>query len=198
VHVRDRGAGEILGENQSGHIQEIGFTLYMELLDRAIKSLKDNKTFDFDASLSHGTEINLQTTALIPDDYLHDVHVRLTLYKRISNAKDERELDELQIEMIDRFGLLPDQTKHLFQLTNLKLRAQAMGIRKIDAHRKGGRIEFEDSPKIDTTVIIELIQHQNNQYKMKGEKQFLYTIEQEAPLDRINNLEKLLDKIRLK
>ena len=118
-----RGAGELLGEGQSGQIQEIGFSLYSDLLERAVKALKNGKVPDFDLSSEHEAEIVLHMPALIPDDYLPDVHERLTLYKRIASADDKAALRELQVEMIDRFGLLPTQVKNLFATAALKLRA---------------------------------------------------------------------------
>ena len=109
-----RGAGELLGEEQSGQIEEIGFSLYSELLDRAVRALKSGKVPDFDLTSEHDAEVELHIPALIPDDYLADVHARLTLYKRIASARDTDALRELQVEMIDRFGLLPDSVKNLF------------------------------------------------------------------------------------
>ncbi len=103
-----RGAGELLGEEQSGQIEEIGFGLYSELLDRAVRALKSGKVPDFDLASEHDAEVELHVPALIPDDYLADVHARLTLYKRIASARDTDGLRELQVEMIDSFGLLPD------------------------------------------------------------------------------------------
>ena len=128
-----RGAGELLGEGQSGQIHEIGFSLYMEMLERAVKALKAGKSPELDRPLDHGPEIDLQAPALIPEDYLPDVHNRLILYKRIASAQSDEELKELQVEMIDRFGLLPEQVKNLLEVTRLKLRATPIGIRKIEA-----------------------------------------------------------------
>src|SRR6185312_6363726 len=108
-----RGAGELLGEEQSGQIEEVGFSLYTEMLDRAVRALKSGKVPDFELTSEHEAEIELHVPALIPDDYLPDINARLTLYKRISSARDEEELRELQVEMIDRFGLLPEPVKHL-------------------------------------------------------------------------------------
>lgn len=126
-----RGAGELLGDGQSGQIQEIGFTLYTELLARAVSALKSGKNPELDLPANNGAEIELQATALIPEDYLGDVHERLVLYKRIANAKTPEDLRDLQIEMIDRFGLLPEPTKTLFSISELKQQATAMGIKKL-------------------------------------------------------------------
>ena len=111
-----RGAGELLGDEQSGQIHEVGFTLYTELLERAVRALKSGKAVDMDAPLDHGPEIDLHMTALLPADYVDDVHLRLTLYKRIAGCKTEDEIEDLQVEMIDRFGLLPLPAKTLFQI----------------------------------------------------------------------------------
>ena len=164
-----RGAGELLGEGQSGHMQEIGFTLYMELLDRAVAALKEGRQPELDRPLDHGAEIDLGIPALLPDDYLPDVHTRLIQYKRIASAETTEELRELQVEMIDRFGLLPEQTKNLFQVTELKLRATPLGIRKIEMGDSSGRIHFVEEPNIDPMSIIRLIQTQPQAYRMDGQ-----------------------------
>src|SRR4029078_3509641 len=123
-----------------------GFTLYTELLERAVRSIRQGKLPDVDSVESRGAEVELNIPALIPDDYLPDVHTRLTLYKRISSAKDVDALRELQVEMIDRFGLLPEPVKHLFAVTAIKLGAKALGVRKLDLGDKGGRIVFRPQP----------------------------------------------------
>jgi len=161
-----RGAGELLGEEQSGQIHEIGFTLYTELLERAVKAIREGRQPELDRPLDHGAEVELGVPALIPEDYLPDVHTRLVMYKRIASASDEAELRELQVEMIDRFGLLPDQVKNLFAVTALKLKAQPLGIRKLEAGTQGGRIQFTERPDIDFGRIIQLIQTQPKRYKL--------------------------------
>jgi len=161
-----RGAGELLGEEQSGQIHEIGFTLYMDLLERAVQALKAGRTPELDRPLDHGAEIDLGLPALIPDDYLPDVHTRLVTYKRIASAADQAELKDLQVEMIDRFGLLPDPAKNLFAITELKLRVQPYGIRKVEAGPRGGRIVFGEEPKIDHMRLIQLVQSRPKDYKL--------------------------------
>ncbi|MDS4041664.1 MAG: transcription-repair coupling factor [Candidatus Competibacter sp.] len=163
-----RGAGELLGEAQSGQIHEVGFTLYMDLLERAVRALKAGRVPELERPLDHGPEIDLQSPALIPDDYLPDVHSRLILYKRIASARDEGELRELQVEMIDRFGLLPAPVKALFRVTELKLRATPLGVRKIEAGPKGGRLVFGPEPRIDPAKLVRLIQSQPKVYKLDG------------------------------
>ena len=163
-----RGAGELLGEEQSGQIAEIGFSLYTELLERAVKSIRSGKIPDLDPAIRHGAEVELHVPALIPDDYLPDVHARLTLYKRIASARDEDALKELQVEMVDRFGLLPDQARQLFAVTELKLEATRLGLRKLELGPQGGRVHFLSQPNVDPMSVIRLIQSQPRVYSMDG------------------------------
>ena len=164
-----RGAGELLGEGQSGHMHEIGFTLYLELLERAVAALKEGKEPELDRPLDHGAEIDFGIPALLPDDYLPDVHTRLIQYKRIASAENYDELRELQVEMIDRFGLLPEQAKNLFRITEQKLKATPLGITKIEMGDSSGRVQFTAEPNIDPMKIISLIQTQSKTYKMDGQ-----------------------------
>ena len=190
-----RGAGELLGEGQSGQMQEIGFSMYTELLERAVEALKDGREPELDISSAHGTEIDLQVAALIPDDYLPDVHSRMVLYKRISNAKDTEELKELQVEIIDRFGLLPEPVKTLFAVTELKLKVSALGVRKIELGEEGGRITFTEQPNIEPIKLIQLIQSQPDRYKLDG-KERLRIIQKLPTVDeRIQTFEKLLQHL---
>src|SRR5690606_28613114 len=115
-----------------------------------------------------GSEIDLHLTALIPENYLGDVQLRLQFYKRIATAKETAELDEIQVEMIDRFGLLPDQLKNLFALTELKLKAEKLGIIKLEAGEKGGKFEFSERPQVKPETIIRLIQTKPQQYRLDG------------------------------
>lgn len=172
-----RGAGELLGEEQSGQMAEVGFSLYTELLERAVRSIKRGELPDVDGSQARGADVELHVPALIPDDYLPDVHTRLTLYKRISGARDADELRELQVEMIDRFGLLPDAAKHLFAIAELKQRATTLGIRKLDLGEKGGRVQFVEKPNVDPMAIIRLIQGQPKLYRMEGPDKLRMTLE---------------------
>ena len=187
-----RGAGELLGEEQSGQIHEVGFTLYMDLLERAVQALKAGRVPELDRPLDHGPEIDLQSPALIPDDYLPDVHSRLILYKRIASARDDGELRELQVEMIDRFGLLPEPVKNLFRVTGLKLRATPIGIKKIEASPKGGRIVFGPEPKVDPAKLVQLIQQQRSVYKLDGKDKLRFVKELPDAETRVAEVEKLL------
>jgi len=163
-----RGAGELLGDDQSGQIQEIGFSLYSELLDRAVKALKSGKQIDLDKPLHKGTEIDLGVPALLPDDYIHDIHTRLILYKRISNAANQQQLDEVRVELIDRFGLLPDYAKNLFDVTSLKLLTQDIGVEKITAVDSLVRIIFNLNANINPAMLISLIQSEPQLYKLNN------------------------------
>jgi len=193
-----RGAGELLGEEQSGQMQSIGFGLYMEMLDQAIKAIREGKTPDLDNPLHHGCEINLHLPALIPDDYLPDVHNRLILYKRIANASSATELDELQVEMIDRFGLLPEPVRNLLRLTQIKLKAEALGIIKLEAGDKAGRIEFEAEPDIDPLTLITMIQRQPQRFRLDGASVLRFTQPMEKAASRFEAVESLLAQLSSK
>jgi transcription-repair coupling factor (superfamily II helicase) len=190
-----RGAGELLGEGQSGNMQAIGFTLYMDLLSRAVDSLKSGKEPELDVSAAHGTEIDLQIPALIPEKYLGDVHLRLQCYKRIASAKTSAELDDIQVEMIDRFGLLPDSAKNLFYLSELKQKVEPFGIVKIEANAKGGKIEFSDKPQVDPMRIIKLIQTQPKKFKMEGPTRLRFTLDPHEVKDRVNLVKRVLQDL---
>ncbi len=169
-----RGAGELLGEEQSGQMQTIGFTLYMDMLERAIKAIRQGKEPNINAPLETGLEINLRIPALIPADYLPDVHTRLVLYKRLANADSEDALRELQVEMIDRFGLLPEPTKNLVRVTQLKLIAQAIGVAKLEAGSNAGRIEFSEETRVDPMTIVKLVQTRPQIYQLAGANQLKF------------------------
>lgn len=190
-----RGAGELLGEEQSGNIQSVGFTLFMEMLDRAVKAIRSGKTPNMDQPFKLGADINLRLSALIPEDYLPDVHNRLMLYKRISNADSDDGLDELQVEMIDRFGLLPAPVKNLFAISSLKVQANALGIRKIDASQAGGRLEFSSDTTVDPRRLIQLIQKEPKRYKLEGGDRLKFIDNLEAPEARLTFVRQLMDTL---
>lgn len=190
-----RGAGELLGDDQSGQMQTIGFSLYMEMLDKAVKSLQRGEEIDFDDD-KDSIEVNLRIPALIPDDYLPDVHARVILYKRMASVKKENELDDLQIEMIDRFGLLPDQVKNLVRQTRLKLLAQTIGIEKIDANGASGKIEFNQKPNVSPMTIVQMVQTQPQRYKMEGASQLKFFFEMETADERLKTVHNILLTLR--
>ncbi len=190
-----RGAGEILGEEQSGQIIEIGFTLYSELLERAVQSLKSDLPIDFDQPIMRASEVDFHIPALIPETYIPDIHQRLIEYKRIASASDDTSLREIQMELIDRFGLLPDPLKHLFRITQIKLQTVALGVEKIDVGEQNGKIVFNQNPNINPLKIIELIQSDAQQYRFDG-KQTLRIACQNVELEsRFRQVEKLLKKL---
>ena len=163
-----RGAGELLGEDQSGSMCQVGFSLYMEMLDQAVAALKEGKQLSLDQVMSAQTEIELRVPALLPDDYIFDVSLRLSLYKRIASCKNKNELDDIQVELIDRFGLLPQPSKNLVQIAKLRLKAQTIGISRIEASATGGSIEFSANTSVDPMLIIGLIQKSPSVYSMSG------------------------------
>jgi transcription-repair coupling factor (superfamily II helicase) len=188
-----RGAGELLGEDQSGQMAEVGFSLYTELLERAVRSIRAGHLPDVDVGQERrGAEVELNVPALIPEDYLPDVHTRLTLYKRISSAPEKEDLRDLQVEMIDRFGLLPDPAKYLFATAELKLAANALGIRKLELGEHGGRIVFESKPNIDPMAVIQLIQKQPRLYAMDGPDKLRIKVPLPDAPDRFNAAKALL------
>jgi transcription-repair coupling factor (superfamily II helicase) len=163
-----RGAGEVLGDSQSGEMQEVGFNLYCTMLDAAVKSLKAGKEPDLEAPLGVTTEINLHAPALLPADYCHDVHERLVLYKRLANCDSDEQLQLLQEELIDRFGELPDATRTLLECHRLRLLGKPLGIARIDASDAVINLQFVPNPPIEPIKIITLIQKKKN-YKLAGQ-----------------------------
>jgi transcription-repair coupling factor (superfamily II helicase) len=191
-----RGAGELLSDEQSGNIHAVGFSLYMELLERAVQSLKSGgKKVDLNAPLRQGAEINLQIPALIPENYLPDIHTRLIFYKRIASAQHHHALDELQVEMIDRFGLLPEPTKNLFKITELKLSAKPIGIKKIDASLQSGKIEFDPIPNINPDKIIELCRTKPKHFKLMNSTVIKFMFDMQTPMQRFQVVEELLSQL---
>ncbi|MCP1726694.1 transcription-repair coupling factor (superfamily II helicase) [Natronospira proteinivora] len=191
-----RGAGELLGDEQSGQIHEVGFSLYTELLERAVKSLKAGEEPELDKPLNHGPEVELGVPALLPEDYVPDVHTRLTLYKRIASAKDSETLRELQVEMIDRFGLLPDYAKNLFLTAEVRLLAQPLGIRRVEMGPEGGRLDFEEEPDINPVALIDLVQSKPNRFKLDGQTRLRFHEELPERDDRVSYLRDILARLK--
>ncbi|MEI2417210.1 transcription-repair coupling factor [Orrella sp. JC864] len=157
-----RGTGEVLGEAQSGNIQEVGFSMYNEMLNEAVRALKAGQEPDLDAPFSAGCEVNLHLPALLPADYCGDVHARLAIYKRLSHAADEDALIEIQEELVDRFGKLPDAARALLATHRLRLAAQPLGVQKIDASESQALLQFKPKAPVDPVRIIELVQKQRH------------------------------------
>lgn len=162
-----RGAGEILGKEQSGNMQAIGFGLYMDMLERATKAVKMGKNPKLTTALDLVNDINIHASALIPDDYLGDVHERLLIYKRIANAENFTELNEIRIEMIDRFGILPLPAEQLFDVHRLRVLSQPLGVSKMDLSENAMILEFKEDTPVDSLAIIQLLQSDSS-YRMHG------------------------------
>jgi transcription-repair coupling factor (superfamily II helicase) len=162
-----RGAGEVLGESQSGEMQEIGFNLYCSMLDAAVKALKVGKEPDLAAPLGVTTEINLHAPALLPSDYVTDVHERLVLYKRLANCEDEDALTRLREEMVDRFGAPPEQTRALLETHRLRILGKPLGIARIDATEAAVQLQFVPKPPIEPLKVLKLVQSRRN-YRLAG------------------------------
>ncbi|MER5004884.1 transcription-repair coupling factor [Atlantibacter hermannii] len=163
-----RGAGELLGEGQSGQMETIGFSLYMELLENAVDALKEGREPSLEDLTNQQTEVELRMPSLLPEDFIPDVNTRLSFYKRIASAKKPGELDEIKVELIDRFGLLPDAARNLLDIARLRQQAQKMGIRKIEAHDKGGVIEFAEKNHVDPVWLIGLLQKSPQHFRLDG------------------------------
>ena len=192
-----RGAGELLGDEQSGQITSIGFNLYMDMLNQAVDALRNGQEPSLEHLLATQAEVELRIPALIPDDYIPDVNMRLSLYKRIANSKNNNELNEIQVELIDRFGLLPDSTKNLVAVTAIKQRCSKLGIARIEAHALGGAVTFTEHSKVDPMFLVSLLQTQSNTFKLDGPSKLKFTTALENSAERLNWLKQLLDSFKL-
>src|SRR6185369_569661 len=163
-----RGAGELLGERQSGQMTEIGLALYLDLLEEAVRALKEGREPALDKPLAAETEVELRVPAFLPATYIGDVHVRLALYKRIAASETATELDELNAEMIDRFSMPPPQAQALLRIARLKLTARALGIRRLDLGPQGGTVTFEERNRIDPAAVIRMLQKAPREYRLEG------------------------------
>jgi transcription-repair coupling factor (superfamily II helicase) len=190
-----RGAGELLGETQSGQIQEIGFSLYTELLGRAVDALRRGEVADLDKPLNAGVEINLHVPALLPEDYVPDVHLRLMLYKRIASAQTRTELRDLQVELIDRFGLLPEAARNHMRIAAIKLEAVRIGIEKIDAADQGGYLVFGEQTNSDPLALVNLVQNEGQVYRLSGAHRLQFRLDLSDLEKRFRQIEKLLDTL---
>ncbi len=190
-----RGAGELLGEQQSGSMQAIGYSLYMEMLEKATKAIQKGKTPNFDAPLSLIAEINLHMPALIPDEYLGDVHQRLLFYKRISNTDTQEKLDNIRMELIDRFGVPPQPVKQLFAVHQIRLKAEQLGITKIDISANGGHIEFAPDTPVQAISIIQMMQKHPTFFRMDGGQRLKVMVMLEDYQKRIQFIVDLLDSL---
>ena len=191
-----RGAGEILGAEQSGHMQDIGFTLYHELLDRAVNSLKKGQKLQPQDLLIHeDSEVELNVPRLFPEDYVSDVHTRLQLYQRLQKIKSENALIDFKMEIIDRFGNLPPAAFNLLESQNLKLKARALGIMRIEAYSKEARLIFSPTPNFEPLKLIKLIQTHSGILQLKGQEQLLIKKALPQAEDRFKTIEWILKEL---
>ena len=187
-----RGAGDLLGENQSGKISEIGFNLYHDLLQRTIRAIKNGKKLNLDEAIHEQIEIDIGIPCIIPQTYLDDVHERLVLYKRIASAGNDDELKDLQIEMIDRFGLLPEPTKNLFASTALRFICEKIGIDKITIYDDKAEITLGPNHTIEPINIIKLIQKEVQTYQLKDQNTLIIKQQMAPDASRIDSVEKIV------
>jgi transcription-repair coupling factor (superfamily II helicase) len=187
-----RGAGELLGEDQSGQIHEIGFALYMELLERAVAALRAGKVPELEKPLHHGPEIDLHVPSLLPEAFLPDVHARLVLYKRISGVASETELDELQAETVDRFGTLPDPAKNLFRVARLRVGAARLGIERLDVGATAGSVTFATGTTVDPGALILLVQRSDRALRFDGPNKIRFTGQFAEPEQRFDAAQRQL------
>ncbi|UYO92697.1 transcription-repair coupling factor [Pollutimonas sp. M17] len=180
-----RGTGEVLGESQSGNIQEIGFSMYSDMLNAAVRALKSGEEPDLDSPFSALCEVNLHASALLPSDYCPDVHARLGLYKKLSHARHEDDLIHIQEELIDRYGKLPEAAQTLLATHRLRLAAEPLGIVKIDASEAQALIQFSAKPNIDPLRIIELVQKRRD-VRLAGQDKLRIEIKQAQVPARID------------
>ncbi len=192
-----RGAGEFLGEEQSGNLQAIGYSLYMEMLEQAIEDLKAGKIPNFDKLKHEQCEIDLKIPNIIPESYMPDVHQRLVFYKRLASSKNEADIHHLQVELIDRFGLMPPSLKNLIQTTYLKLKAVSLGIKRILFNKGQGSIEFNEAPNIDPMKIITLIQKQSQTYQLKNQQTLVFKLAKEITAEEtIHQISELIASLK--
>ncbi|CUX97207.1 transcription-repair coupling factor [Candidatus Hoaglandella endobia] len=191
-----RGAGELLGKDQSGQIETIGFSLYMDLLENAVESLKAGQEPSLENLTSQLTEVELRMPVLLPEEYIPDVNTRLSFYKRIASVATDYDIEELKIELIDRFGLLPDPAYYLLTIAGLKLRAQHLGIRRIECSERGGFIEFRENNRVDPNYIIGLLQSKPGTYRLDGTTRLKFMGDLAERPARLNFVDKLLGKLK--
>jgi transcription-repair coupling factor (superfamily II helicase) len=190
-----RGTGNLLGEEQSGHIEAIGYSLYMELLNKAINALKNGEILDINQIDMKNCEVDLKVSALLPDDYIQDIHQRLVTYKRIASAKNDHELEGLKLEIRDRFGKIPDYVDNLFLVNSIKLKAEKLKIIKIDIGSQSGKIKFDEKPIINQAELINLIQRENKNYKLSANDTLSFFFPMEKVIEKYNTITNILNKL---
>jgi transcription-repair coupling factor (superfamily II helicase) len=163
-----RGAGEILGEQQSGEIQEVGFSLYARMLDRAVRRLKAGKAPDLEDAIDVSTEVNLHVPSLLPATYCSDVQERLSLYKRLADAETREQLDTLREELVDRFGELPEPARALLECHGVRIAARPLGVARVDATHEAVQLQFVKNPPLDGAKVIDFIRKKGRQARLAG------------------------------
>jgi transcription-repair coupling factor (superfamily II helicase) len=174
-----RGAGEVLGESQSGEMQEVGFSLYARMLDRAVRSLKAGKAPEVDGTIDVTTEVNLHVPALLPASYCSDVHERLSLYKKMADAASAEALELLQEELVDRFGELPEPARALIECHKVRIAARPLGVARVDATHEAVQLQFVKNPPIDGAKVIEFIRRKGRTARLSGPDRL--RVEQKLP-----------------
>jgi transcription-repair coupling factor (superfamily II helicase) len=191
-----RGAGELLGESQSGELTEIGLTMYLDMLEQAVKALKEGREPMLDRPLAATAEVELRLPALLPESYVAEVPVRLALYKRLAAAPDNAAIDGLTEEIVDRFGPLPPPATALLRVARLKLQARALGIRRLDLGPEGGYALFEEQNQVDPRAVIRLVQHPDRDYRLEGALKLRISRETDEGAERFEFAEKFLADLR--
>ncbi|MBP8772356.1 MAG: transcription-repair coupling factor, partial [Aeromonadaceae bacterium] len=190
-----RGAGELLGDEQSGQIESIGFTLYMEMLEQAVKALREGKEPSLDQLLGEHTDIELRIPTLLPEDYIPDVNMRLSIYKRIASTASADELEDLRIELIDRFGLLPAAAQNLMQVAEYRQQATHLGIKRIEVTERGGYIDFAEQTQVSPAYLVSLLQSQPRIYRMEGPTRLRFQIPSPDAAARLQLVANLLNEL---
>lgn len=192
-----RGAGELLGDDQSGHINAIGFTLYMDILDKTVKALRSGKKLDMQELEKSSCTVDMGVTSLFPESYMPDPHVRLNFYKRLSASSTVDDITDIKVETIDRFGLLPEEAERVFLATQLRLNAEKCGVSKVELRKDTGMIVFSESPKIDHLKLIQLIQGSPARYSLKGASTLKINLSDPMIYEKVNCIHNVLNSIAL-
>jgi transcription-repair coupling factor (superfamily II helicase) len=190
-----RGAGEILGESQSGEIQEIGFSLYARMLDRAVRKLKAGKAPEMESDFEVTTEVNLHVPALLPASYCSDVHERLSLYKRLSDAEAREQLDQLREELVDRFGELPEPARALLESHQVRIAARPLGVSRVDATHEAVQLQFIKDPPLDGAKVIEFIRRKGRAARLAGPEKLRVEAKMPAWQERAQAVQDILKQL---
>jgi transcription-repair coupling factor (superfamily II helicase) len=189
-----RGAGEVLGESQSGEMQEVGFSLYARMLDRAVRRLKNQKYKDEYETPDITTEVNLHVSALLPESYCSDVHERLTLYKKLADAESREQLDLLREELVDRFGDLPEPARALLECHQVRIAARPLGVARVDATHEAVQLQFIKNPPLDGGKVIEFIRKRKNA-RLAGPEKLRVDAKLPAWLERAQAVKDILQQL---